>query len=183
VIGVGASGPRGDEIRQLPLARPAAEAAYRAEAGWSRLRLGDLDVEAERPYWIAISLIPGIGPVGFARLLHRFGSARGAWEAGPAMLDGLPRLQDGAVGGLVRLRRSGALALARRVQATLRGVGGSVVTALDEGYPSALATVDPRPPVLYVKGDRAAFEAPAVAVVGTPTRHRLRTFDGDRDRG
>jgi DNA processing protein len=167
MIGVGASGPRGDEIRQLPLAPQVADAAFRAQAGWGGLRLGDLDVEEERPYWIAVSLIPGIGSVGFARLLHRFGSARGAWEAGPAMLESLPRLPDDAAGGLVRLRRSGALALARRVQATLRGVGGLVVTALDEGYPSALATVDPRPPVLYVSGDDAAFEAPAVAVVGT----------------
>jgi DNA processing protein len=46
-------------------------------------------------------------------------------------------------------------------------VGGTVVTALDDRYPGALATVDPRPPVLYVAGDQAAFEAPAVAVVGT----------------
>jgi DNA processing protein len=168
MIGVGASGPRGDEIRLIPRSRPAAQPEFAgAEVGWVGLRLGELDVEVERPYWIAISLVPGIGAVGFARLLHRFGSARDAWAAGPAMLESLPRLPDDAASGFVRLRRGGALALARRVQAALREVGGSIVTALDDGYPSALATVDPRPPVLYLAGDHAAFEAPAVAVVGT----------------
>jgi DNA processing protein len=168
MIGVGASGPRGDGIRQLPRPRHAEQSAFfDTDIGWGGLRLGELDPEAERPYWIAISLVPGIGPVGFARLLHRFGSARGAWAAGLAMLEGLPRPPDDAGTGLGRLRRVGAVAVARRVQATLRAVGGSVVTALDDRYPGALATVDPRPPVLYVAGDQAVFEGPAVAVVGT----------------
>jgi DNA processing protein len=168
VIGVGASGPRGDQLRQLPPPRRAEQPPFvSAESGWGGLRLSELDAEAERPYWIAISLVPGIGPVGFARLLHRFGSARAAWAAGPGMLEGLPRLPDDAARGLGRLRRIGAGSAARRALATLRAVGGSVVTALDDRYPSALANVDPRPPVLYVAGDQAAFEGPAVAVVGT----------------
>jgi DNA processing protein len=45
--------------------------------------------------------------------------------------------------------------------------GGRVITALDPDYPPALATTDPRPPVLYLSGDVAAFAAPAVAIVGT----------------
>ena len=168
MIGVGASGPRGDQIRELPLPRHAEGPAFVGTGtGWGGLRLGELDAEGERPYWVAISLVPGVGPVGFARLLHRFGSARAAWAAGPGMLDGLPRLPDDAASGLGRLRRTGAVAAARNVFASLRGVGGSVVTALDDGYPSALASVDPRPPVLYLAGDQAAFEGPAVAVVGT----------------
>jgi len=169
MIGVGASGPLGDSgVRPLPRPRAAGGLAFAGpEVGWSGLRLGELDAEAERPYWIAISLVPGIGQVGFARLLHRFGSARAAWAAGPAMLEGLPRLPEDAGSGLGRLRRTGAVAVARRVQAALRAAGASVVTALDDRYPSALLTVDPRPPVLYVAGDQAAFHGPAVAVVGT----------------
>jgi DNA processing protein len=168
VIGVGASGPRGDQLRQLPPPHHAEGPAFvGAGTGWGALRLGELDAEAERPYWIAISLVPGIGPVGFARLLHRFGSARAAWAVGSAMLEDLPRLPDDAASGLGRLRRLGAVTAARTVLASLQRVGGRVITALDAGYPSALATVDPRPPVLYVAGDEAAFDAPAVAVVGT----------------
>ncbi len=169
MIGVGTVGPRGEEAEevtrqpgrshQLPL--------IGGGPGWQGLPLHALDAESERPYWIAISLIPGIGPVGFASILHRFGSAREAWAAGAVMLAGLPRLPADAAAGLARLRRTGPTAIARRVAAALRGVGGSVITALDERYPEALRAVEPRPPVLYVAGDLAAFAAPAVAVVGT----------------
>jgi DNA processing protein len=41
------------------------------------------------------------------------------------------------------------------------------VTDLDDEYPLALRTLDPRPPVLFVAGDGAALEARAVAIVGT----------------
>jgi DNA processing protein len=54
-----------------------------------------------------------------------------------------------------------------RVERAVHGAGGVVLTALEQGYPRALAEVDPRPSVLYVAGDIAAFDAPGVAVVGT----------------
>ena len=169
MIGVGESGPCG---RQTAGSSRSASAAGRAEqldgwCGWSGLDLAGLDVEAERPYWIAISLVPGVGPVGFARILHRFGSARAAWAGGDALLEEIQRLPDDAADGLRRLRRAGAAAVARRVDDAVRAAGGSVLTALDGGYPPALRVTDPRPPVLYLAGDPAAFRLSAVAVVGT----------------
>ena len=136
-------------------------------AGWSSLELRGLDREAERPYWIAISLVPGVGPVGFARILDRYGSARAAWAAGSQMLSCLPRIPPDAAAGLRRVRRTGATAVARRVTEDVSAAGGVVVTALDPGYPPALRESDPRPAVLYAAGDPAAFDTPAVAVVGT----------------
>jgi DNA processing protein len=156
MIGVGRAGPT----------RP--EAALPTGAtGWSGIDIGALDPDAERPYWIAISLVPGVGPVGFGRLLERFGSARAAWAAGAELIDCLPRPSPDALAGLRRLRRTGATAVARRVEAAVRQAGGSVLTALDEQYPPALRSSEPRPAVLYRAGDPAAFEMPAVAIVGT----------------
>lgn len=136
-------------------------------AGWFDLDVAGLDREAERPYWVAISLVPGVGPVGFARILHRYGSARAAWAAGTQLLASLPRVPPDAAPGLRRLRRVGASVVARRVTEAVRAAGGMVLTALDTDYPPALRETDPRPAVLYRAGDPAAFEAPAVAVVGT----------------
>jgi DNA processing protein len=136
-------------------------------AGWATLELRRIDPSTDGPFWIALSLIPGVGPVGFARLLHRYGSARAAWAAGPALLAELPRIPDEAASSLARLRREGvAAASARVVQASERS-GGSVITALDARYPPSLAAVDPRPPVLYVAGDVDAMRVPCVAIVGT----------------
>jgi DNA processing protein len=158
VIGVGA---RVDE------AGPSSPVAMDERIGWRDLDLGVLDAADERPFWIALSLIPGLGPVGFARILRRFGSARAAWLAGPAILECLPRPAPDAALALRRLRRRGPTAVAHRVDADVTRAGGTVLTALEPGYPPALAMTDPRPPVLYWAGDIAALEGPAVAIVGT----------------
>ena len=165
MIGVGAAGPLGEPRDG---GSPTAGRERRREGGrWSQLGLAGLDPEAERPYWIAISLIPGVGPVGFGRILARFGSARAAWAAGAAMLEELPRTAPDAADGLRRLRRIGATAVATRVTAAMRPLNGAVVTAIEGDYPPALGDAEPRPPVLYLAGDVDAFRAPAVAVVGT----------------
>jgi DNA processing protein len=140
VIGVGAAGPRKE-------AEPAGAGVLDFVApGWRGLDLAAMDREAERPYWIALSLLPGMGPAGFARALHRFGTAQAAWERG---------------------EHGGSLDAAQAAIAATKAAGGRVLTAMDPAYPVALADVDPRPPVLYFAGDPSAFEGPAVAVVGT----------------
>jgi DNA processing protein len=164
VIGVGRVEPAAAEQATANQHAPAAGTSGR---GWSVLDLRALDPEVERPYWVAISLVPGVGPVGFARILERFGSARAAWASGTELLGCLPRLAPDSAAGLRRLRRSGATAVARQVEAEVRAAGGFTLTALDPGYPPALRATDPRPAVLYRAGDPAAFEAPAVAIVGT----------------
>ena len=163
MIGVGVKGPVGaasamSHGEQLP--RP-------DHGGWTGIDLGELDRDAEAPYWITISLVPGVGPVGFARLLRRFGSARAAWAAGPALLEVLPRVPDDAAPALARLRREGASRVASRVAAATRRCGGTILNALDPAYPAALSAADPRPPVLYVAGDPASMTRLCVAIVGT----------------
>ncbi|HLE58502.1 MAG TPA: DNA-processing protein DprA [Candidatus Limnocylindria bacterium] len=144
------------------------DAALRATGGsWRGLDLRGLDVERERPFWVALSLVPGVGPVGFARLLAQHGSAEAAWKAGRRLLEGLPRIPDDATPTLDRLQRVGAIRLAREVEATTHAAGGLVITALDAAYPSSLASLDPRPAVLYLAGDPEALAAPCVALVGT----------------
>jgi DNA processing protein len=160
VIGVGRAGPRAR--------RPVTTTERRLPAAnWHALDLDAIDAEADRPYWIAISLVPGIGGVGFARMLARFGSARAAWRAGDELLDCLPRTPPEAAPGLARIRRRGAVQVAQQVETAVRDAGGITLTALDPDYPPALRVTDPRPPVLYRAGDPAAFVNPAVAVVGT----------------
>jgi DNA processing protein len=171
MIGVGAAGPMGNEVSAGASGLPAQPAPLlslaRVRAGWANLDLSGFDAVDERPFWIALSLVPGLGPVGFARLLRRYGSARAAWEAGPELLGELPRLAADTASGLHRLSSTSVDAIASRVESATAAAGGRIVTALEPGYPPALATVDPRPPVLYLSGDHEAFIGPSVAVVGT----------------
>lgn len=122
---------------------------------------------SERDCWISLSLVPGIGSAGFARLVARHGSAAAAWRAGPAGLADVARLAESVGTAFADLRRHDPRELARSVDERTRAAGGRIVTGLDEDYPVALLTLDPRPPTLYVAGAREALEARAVAVVGT----------------
>lgn len=171
MIGVGPAGPMvgrtsdGAPRTRADGSRPGNQP--RERHGWQTLDLENLDPMAERPFWVALAQVPGVGPVGFARLLHRFGSARAAWAAGAELLGVLPRVPDDGEAALRRLRREGPLAVLERIEKATRLAGGEVLTALEATYPSALAEIDPRPPVLYVAGDHDAFDAPGVAIVGT----------------
>ena len=134
---------------------------------------GELDAASgrmranERDCWIALSLVPGIGPVSFAQLLRRHGSAAKAWRAGAAGISGLPNVGVEAGASLDRLRREDPRDIARRIEQRTAQAGGRVITGLDVDYPIALRNIDPRPPTLYVAGDGEALEARAVAIVGT----------------
>ncbi len=171
MIGVGSRGPDAARAERVTPAggdtRPPLFADERGRGAWGQVELSGIDLARERPFWIALALVPGVGQVGFARLLARYGSASAAWSAGQESLGHLPRVPDDAPLALQRLQREGAAAVADRVAQAATRSGIRIVLAADESYPAALARLDPRPPVLYVAGDLEALDAIAVAVVGT----------------
>lgn len=120
----------------------------------------------ERDAWIALSSLPGIGPIGFARLLARYGSALDAWRAGTAAFAGLGLSAD-ALAAISEGRRHEPRDVARALVQATEAAGGRIVTAVEEGFPPALLTLDPRPPTLAIAGADAAFRRRAVAIVGT----------------
>ena len=144
MIGVGSAGPTG----------PAAKLGRRGQA-------------SERDCWIALSCVPGIGPAGFARLLARHGSAAAAWEAGPDGVRELAQAGANTPASLEEMRHRDPRSIARSLERATERAGGVVVTGLDESYPPALRTLDPRPPTLYVVGPATIFHRRAVAIVGT----------------
>lgn len=151
MIGVGSAGPRGKDAVD-PQRRPVAPSQTEAE---------------ERACWIALAALPGVGPVGFASLIERYGSARGVWQAGERIVSELPRVDDEALPAYRAMRREGPDAVARRLEAGTTAVGGSVLTPLDAAYPARLAATAGRPPVLHVLGDVGILTARCVAIVGT----------------
>jgi len=117
----------------------------------------------ERLAWIGLSMVKGIGPVRFRRLVSHFGSARAALEAPPHMLEaaGLPPTVTRA---LTRLR--GSLDLPRLWE-RWRQRGIEVLTWEDAAYPHRLKQLEHAPPVLYVQGQLIPEDDWAVAIVGT----------------
>jgi len=120
----------------------------------------------EREYWIALSLVPGVGPAAFTQMLARYGSATDVWRAGPEALAGLVR-SHGPSDEALSSMRGDPKGMARSVEAATHRSGGRVVTWHEDDYPPALLTLDPRPPTLYMAGDAQSFRERGVAVVGT----------------
>lgn len=98
---------------------------------------------------------PNIGPVSYAMLLQRFGSAVQALEA-------LPDL--GRRGG--RQYRAIAADMVEREVEAVRKAGAKYLFHDQPDYPALLAQLDSAPPILTWRGDLALAARPCVAMVG-----------------
>jgi len=131
----------------------------------------------ERDAWTVLTCAHGLGPIGFAALLARFGTGRAIAEvaAGPSGVERLmatPSLDPRRTGGPIHESVARAIASAvERFEATVarvRALGVRVVTVEESTYPIRLASVAMPPHVLFVTGDPAALSRQrAVAIVGT----------------
>lgn len=122
----------------------------------------------ERAAWLGLTWGAEIGPAGFGRLLHAYGSALAALAAteddlihGPARLKPhqatlIPRLRD----TLDLYQREADEAIAQRI---------SVFFSSDPDYPAILRELPHPPPVVCLRGKLLPIDDLAVAIVGTRT--------------
>lgn len=110
----------------------------------------------ERLDWLQLARSGGVGPKTFYRLLHRFGSARRAFEE-------LPRISAETDG---RERRRCRRDEAEAELDGLRALGAHLLAHGEPGYPQLLGEIHDPPPLLTVCGDLAALHGETVAIVG-----------------
>jgi len=99
----------------------------------------------------------GVGPVSFRRLLRRYGSARAALEALPALA---------RAGGRASAPAVPSTAAASREMERLAKLGGRLCFLETPEYPPLLALLDDAPPVIAILGRLEAVTAQCVALVG-----------------
>src|SRR6185437_14292829 len=112
--------------------------------------------EGERRAWLRLARTQNVGPVTFAQLIARFGSATAA-------LAELPRLSRRGGGDELRAPSDGE---ARQELDRLREFGGRVIASREPGFPSGLAALEPPPPLISVAGHAAVLAREMVAIVG-----------------
>ena len=111
----------------------------------------------ERLNWLRLARTTNIGPVTFAQLIAKFGSAGSALAALPDLSK-----RSGRKRPLVPPPEADIEA---ELQATRR-FGAEIICACEPGYPQLLRALDPPPPVLTLYGDADLLKLPAVAIVG-----------------
>jgi DNA processing protein len=113
---------------------------------------------------LRLHLTDGVGPVTFANLVERFGSADAALGASEQALMGVP-----GIGPVIARRivdsRDKADVTGELEQAAEFGV--TVLTQHDSRYPFALRHIPDPPAVLYVQGELREADAVSIAIVGS----------------
>jgi DNA processing protein len=113
---------------------------------------------------LALQLTPGLGPRLTTALLERFGSARRALSATAAELAQVPqigeRLAEKLTRALAGINVTKELELLERYETRLLVFG-------TPDYPTALASLEDAPHLLYVRGEVRLQDANAVAIVGS----------------
>ncbi len=114
--------------------------------------------------WLKLARADGVGPVTFARLLERFGSADralGASVSELAKVDGIGlRTAERIAGTREKFDCSAEIDLAARL-------GVYLLSLQDPRYPPMLKRIHDPPPVLYVKGALSRDDNLAISIVGS----------------
>lgn len=118
--------------------------------------------DAQLPYWLRLTLTPGVGGESRRRLLKVFGLPEAVFSAGAGAL-------VAAAGPVVAERLLGhdTTADVAAALAWSELAGNHILTLADEAYPRALLDCPDPPLLLYVKGDVTLLSQDAVAIVGS----------------
>jgi len=117
---------------------------------------------AETRYLVGLSLLPGIGPARFQKLLAQMRDPERAWRANEAELQ-RAGVEAASIPALLERRRS--LSLEAEME-KLRRLEVRVLSIYDAEYPLRLKEIPGAAPLLYVRGDLPPEES-SVGVVGT----------------
>jgi DNA processing protein len=111
----------------------------------------------ERLDWLRLARTESVGPVTFAHLIARFGSASEALRALPALA---------RRGGRSQPPRIPTIADAQAELNAGAAAGARLLASSEDAYPRALKALDAPPPVLWALGDASLLTRDMVAVVG-----------------
>lgn len=113
--------------------------------------------DQERFDWLRLARTTNIGPVTFAQLIAKYGSASAA-------LGALPELSSKA-GRKRQLTPPDAQTIQAEIDAT-KTYGARILCSCEADYPALLRAVAPPPPIITVLGNPKLLSEKAVAIVG-----------------
>ncbi len=115
-------------------------------------------------YWLALSLIPGVGSVLIRRLLDRFNTPEAVFRAPLKELLRIEGLGQRVAG---EIRKGPSEKAVEKELSLLKKTGGRVVTLKDDDYPKRLKDIYDPPALLYLRGGFRREDELAVAIVGS----------------
>ncbi len=120
-------------------------------------------VSDERAAYVALALVPGIGPARLTELLNHCETALGALSAPFAFLGTVPGISRAAATAICEATPATGAALLAQIEA----MGAQALLPTDPDYPPMLCEIPDPPALLFAVGDLTLLRRPAVAVVGS----------------
>jgi DNA processing protein len=122
-----------------------------------------LTSDHERAAYLALALVPGIGPARLTALKQACSTWSGALSAPFAFLCTIPGISRAAATAITGTSREAG----DRVFADISRRGAVVLLPGDAAFPPRLQHVDPPPAALFAQGNLELLLRPAVAIVGS----------------
>jgi len=131
--------------------------------------------QEKEKFWIASSLIRGVGPKTLRRLFDEFGSLKSAWKASDHDIRKKFPLDDKQCNNFLKGKKKG-FEKANKILSQANDNNIGVLTYESDNYPKKLFELSDPPPVLYYKGKIKNWDNFSVAMVGTrkPTKEGLK---------
>ncbi|HEX6435338.1 MAG TPA: DNA-processing protein DprA [Gemmatimonadales bacterium] len=118
---------------------------------------------SERLAYLALTQVPGMGPVRLKTLLTAYPTANGAHSAPFEFLCALPGFSRAFASAI----KATPLETGRQTLEAAERLGAQVFIPDDVAYPELLRHIPDPPPVLFTVGDATLLSRPAAAVVGS----------------
>jgi DNA processing protein len=118
----------------------------------------------DKLYWLALNMIPGIGPITYRNLVAGFRDPERVFAASPKALAAVEGVGEKTIGAI---KAFPAEAAATEELKKAEDLGVSILTFRDQGYPNNLLQIYDPPPLIYVRGKVDDEGSPLVAMVGS----------------
>ncbi len=114
--------------------------------------------------WLALNQIAGLGKIGYARLIEKYGSPEKVFQADPEELSSIEGVRKNTALAICKFKRAEKI---DRELDELERQKVEVLTSKDPWYPLLLAKIHDPPPYLYYKGTLSIQDRRSLAVVGS----------------
>ena len=118
----------------------------------------------DKLYWLALNMVPGVGPVVYRNLVAVFHDPERVFAATPKTLAAVEGVGEKTIDAITAFP---AEAAATEELHKAEDLGVSILTLRDPGYPKNLLHIYDPPPLIYVRGELNAGDVPMVAIVGS----------------
>ena len=118
----------------------------------------------DKLYWLALNMVPGVGPITYRNLVARFHDPEHVFAAAARELASIGGIGEKTIRAI---KEFPAAKMAGEELRKLADLGGGILTFRDPGYPKNLLQIYDPPPLLYVRGELEQGDYPMVAMVGS----------------